>query len=147
MNLALAQAELAFLKGEVPVGAVIVLEGRPLALAHNRVEELHDVTAHAEILAIREASAQIGNWRLLEATLYCTLEPCAMCASAMLLARLKRVVYAAPDIRFGAAGSFINLFAEKHPCHQLTPEVGPCGGASAQLMRRFFQERRKEKGV
>lgn len=143
MQKALEKAEEAADRGEVPVGAIIVLEGRIIASEHNRVEELFDVSAHAEMLAIRSASKVLGNWRLLGATLYCTLEPCSLCASAMLLSRLSRVVYAAPDIRFGAAGSLIDLFKEPHPCHHITPEKGPLGEASAELLRTFFQNRRR----
>lgn len=144
---ALAEARKAFSLGEVPVGALIVHEGRIIAAAHNRVEEKRHVLAHAEMLALEEASRALDNWRLLECTLYSTLEPCTMCASALLLARVKRVVYAAPDLRLGAAGSFINLFAEKHPCHQIIPEKGPFAEESARLLREFFQQRRIDKSI
>ncbi len=147
MERALELAKEAYAAGEVPIGAVIVLDGQIIGEARNRVEELQDVQAHAEMLAMRQASALVGNWRLLGATLYCTLEPCAMCAGAILLARLKRLVYAAPDKRLGASGSYTNLFIIEHPFHQITPEPGLLVEESAHLMRSFFQERRNSKGV
>lgn len=145
MQKALAQAERAYKAGEVPVGAVIVLGDEIIAEGYNLVETRQDVQAHAEMLVLQEAARFRGNWRLNEMTLYCTLEPCTMCASAMLLSRLKRVVYAATDMRLGADGSFTNLFSLKHPYHQIRPEKGPLAAESAQLMRSFFQERRCSK--
>lgn len=146
MQKALDLAKKAYKAGEVPVGAVLVLEGQVIAEFHNRVEELQDVQGHAEMLVLKEASLKLGNWRLLNSTLYCTLEPCPMCASALLLARVKRLVYAAPDKRLGAAGSFVDLFSLKHPYHHLVPEKGPLSLEAADLMRSFFQERRSCKG-
>ncbi len=147
MKIALKLAKEAYEAGEVPIGAVIVLDGEVIAAARNRVEEFQDVQAHAELLVMRQAAALLGNWRLLGATLYCTLEPCAMCAGAILLSRLKRLVYAAPDKRLGAAGSYINLFTAGHPFHQINPEPGILAEESAHLMCSFFQQRRNAKSV
>src|SRR5690554_3641809 len=109
MHRALLEAKKAYLKGEVPVGAVITLDGQVIARAHNRREELQDPTAHAEILAIREAAAKLRSWRLVGATIYVTLEPCPMCAGALVLARIGRLVYGAADPKSGGAGSVMNL--------------------------------------
>lgn len=142
MELALHEAQKAFDKGEVPVGAVLVLQGRPIAQAHNQVEELKDATAHAELLAIRQGAVLLGDWRLLETTLYTTLEPCLMCAGALLLSRVSRIVYGAPDLRHGAHGSFLNVFEVKHPTHTPNIEGGLMEEASAKLLREFFKIQR-----
>jgi len=144
MRLALDQAKIAFEKGEVPVGAVLLLNGELIASAHNEVEGLQDASAHAELLCLRRAAQNLKRWRLLGATLYCTLEPCAMCAGAMYLYRLKRVVWGAPDLRQGAHGSWIDLRAANHPIHALEVESGLLAVESAQLMKGFFQKRRGE---
>jgi len=144
MKLALDQARIAFEKDEVPIGAVLLLDGKVIASAHNEVEMLQDASAHAEILCLRRAAQNLGGWRLLEATLYCTLEPCAMCAGAMFLYRLKRVVWGAPDLRQGAHGSWIDLRTASHPIHALEIESGLLAEESAQLMKSFFQKRRGE---
>lgn len=143
MRLALREAEKAFKAGEVPVGAVLVHQGRVIARGYNQVEMLRDATAHAEMLCLTAGSAGLGNWRLLETTLYCTLEPCSMCAGAALLARVSRLIWGAPDLRHGAGGSWVNLFNQTHPTHS----IQVCGGVlepeAADLMRRFFQKRRQ----
>src|SRR6185295_15677595 len=107
MRLTLKEAEKALAFGDVPIGALAVLNGQIIGRGYNRREADHDPTAHAEVLAIREAAQHIGHWRLDGVTLYCTLEPCTMCAGAMVLARLPRLVYAAIDLKAGAAGSII----------------------------------------
>lgn len=130
---------------EVPVGAVAVYGGREVARAYNSVEVDGDATSHAEITAMRRASATLGRWRLTGVTLYSTLEPCAMCAGAAFLARLDAIVYAAPDLRQGAGGSWIDLFACEHPIHRVALRRGPFTEEAAWLMRLFFQERREER--
>lgn len=128
MRLALEEARRAPEHGDVPIGAVVVRDGVVLARAHNRREVDGDATAHAELLAIREASRVIGHWRLEDVTLYCTLEPCAMCAGAMVLARLPRLVYGAHDPKAGAGGSVMDLL--NHP--QLNHRVAMTGGVLAE---------------
>ncbi|MEX8498467.1 MAG: tRNA adenosine(34) deaminase TadA [Leptothrix ochracea] len=149
MAQALDQALNARLTGEVPVGAVIVrhTENGPqlIATGYNRPITTHDPTAHAEIIALRHAAALMENYRLPDCELYVTLEPCAMCATAMLHARLKRVVYAAPDPKTGAAGSVLNLFEVKALNHQTEIEGGVLADQSAKLLREFFAERRAQK--
>lgn len=142
MKEALKEAKKAYANGEVPVGAVLVHENEIIARAHNQVELLQDATAHAEILCITSASSFIGNWRLEGMTLYCTLEPCAMCAGAVLSSRLKRLVWGAPDVRMGANGSWVDLFAQKHPMHALEVTGHVLEEEAAVLMKAFFQERR-----
>jgi tRNA(adenine34) deaminase len=146
MRLALDQAHNAWLVGEVPVGAVILreVEGvrQVLATGYNRPVTTHDPTAHAEIVALRHAAQLLGNYRLPECELYVTLEPCAMCAMALLHARFKRVVFGAPDPKTGAAGSVLDLFAQRRLNHHTQVVAGvlaePCGA----LLREFFVERR-----
>jgi len=146
MREALKEAKRAFDEDEVPVGAVLVVEGRVVSRGRNQVELLCDATAHAEMLALSAAQdVEAKNWRLSDATLYCTLEPCCMCAGAMLLSRLKRLVWAAPDLRVGANGSWINLFAQKHPIHTIEIVSGVLQEEAANLMRAFFQKQRKRK--
>ena len=144
MRLALDQAQNAWLVGEVPVGAVILRDGKVVATGYNRPITTHDPTAHAEIVALRHASALLENYRLPECELYVTLVPCAMCAMALMHARFKRVVFGASDPKTGAAGSVLNLFGEPRLNHH-TEAVGgvlaePCG----QLLRDFFAERRAQ---
>ena len=117
LGLALHEAKKGFLADEVPVGALIVKDGRVLSKAHNRVEGRQSSLCHAEVLAIQKAQKKLGSWRLIGATLYCTLEPCPMCAGAILLSRIDRVVYGARDHRWGAAGSVVNLFDQKRFNH------------------------------
>lgn len=147
MREALKEARRADEKEEVPVGAILVHENRIIARGHNQVELLQDATAHAEILCLSSASGALGNWRLTDTTLYCTLEPCPMCAGALLAARVKRLVWGAPDLRLGANGSWIDLFAHTHPMHtlEITPRI--LEAESADLMRAFFQRQRHAKAA
>jgi tRNA(adenine34) deaminase len=144
MRLALDQAHNALLVGEVPVGAVILREGQVIATGYNRPITTHDPTAHAEIVALRHAAQLLENYRLPECELYVTLEPCAMCAMALLHARFKRVVYGASDPKTGAAGSVLDLFAESRLNHQTTLHGGVLAPACGQLLRDFFAERRAQ---
>lgn len=142
MRLALAQARLAAAQQETPIGAVLVWEGEVVAAAYNRRELDKLATAHAEILAIEEACRRLGGWRLHKATLYVTLEPCPMCAGAIINARVKRVVYGAPDRKAGCCGSVTDLFREPFNHH---PEVtgGVLAEESAALLTSFFKRLRK----
>ena len=140
---ALREAKKAFEAEEVPVGAVIVYQGEVVAKGHNQVELLQDATAHAEVLAIGSASSYLQNWRLKGAVLYTTLEPCPMCAGAMLLSRVERLVYGARDIRHGACGSFIDLFEKKHPTHSMEIEGGVLESLSSEMLKQFFKLRRE----
>ncbi len=143
MQAALAQARLAAEAGEVPVGAVLVHQGQIVAAGHNAPIGAHDPTAHAEIRALRAAAARLGNYRLEDCELYVTLEPCAMCAGAMLHARLKKVVFGAPDPKTGAAGSVLNLFAEPQLNHQTAVQGGVLAEACSAVLQDFFQGRRE----
>jgi len=142
MRLAIGQAIAAQRHGDVPIGAVIAAEGEPIALAGNERELRGDPTAHAELLAIRAASEALGGWRLPLTTLYVTLEPCAMCAGAIVLARVPEVVFGAWDPKAGAAGSVLNVLDEPALNHR--PEVmgGVLAEECAGLLQRFFADRR-----
>jgi tRNA(adenine34) deaminase len=142
MAAALTQARLAAEAGEVPVGAVIVHDGEILSAGQNRVLRDNDPTAHAEIVALRAAAAALGNYRLLGCTLYATLEPCAMCAGAMIHARLDRLVFAAADPKAGAAGTVLEVLNHPKLNHQMQVEQGIGAEESAELLRSFFRERR-----
>ena len=143
MQLALAEARAALRVGEVPVGAVVVsAQGEVLARAYNLRETETDPTAHAEILAMREAGRRLGNWRLSGATLYVTLEPCPMCAAAIVLARVQRVVFAAQDPRLGAAGSRLQLFAELAGDWPVDVIGGVLEEEASALLKDFFAGRR-----
>lgn len=143
---ALKEAWKAFREEEVPVGAVLVKEGRVIARGHNQVEMLNDATAHAEMLCITAGESALENWRLADTTLYCTIEPCAMCAGAMLLSRVPKLVWGAPDLRHGAHGSWVNLFEKQHPTHSIEIRRGILKEQCAFLLQDFFQKRRLEKG-
>lgn len=143
MRLALDQAQNAWLVGEVPVGAVIMRAGQIIATGYNRPITTHDPTAHAEIVALRHAAQLLGNYRLPECELFVTLEPCAMCAMAMMHARIKRVVFAAHDPKTGVAGSVLDLFAQKQLNHHTALVGGVLAEPSSQLLRQFFAERRE----
>lgn len=145
MNEAFMEAEKAFSQGEVPIGAVLVVDQKIIARAHNLVETCADPTAHAEILCLKKGAEILKNWRLLKATLYCTLEPCPMCAGAMIHSRLHRLVWGAPDVRCGAQGSWIDLFEQPHPIHQVNVTSGLLKKECADLMKSFFKIRRVEK--
>ena len=142
MQQALEQAGLAALAGEVPVGAVIVRNGKVIARAFNQPITKHDPSAHAEMLALRQAALSEENYRLPGATLYVTLEPCTMCAGAMLHARVDRIVYGAADSKTGAAGSVLDVFSSKQINHQTIVEGGVMAQECGQLLRDFFKERR-----
>ncbi|MCF8172993.1 MAG: tRNA adenosine(34) deaminase TadA [Candidatus Methylopumilus sp.] len=145
MQLALAQAALAQQLGEVPVGAVLVdAQGELLATGFNRTIVDHDPTAHAEIVALRAGAQQVQNYRLPGASLYVTLEPCAMCLGAMLHARLARVVFGAPDPKTGVCGSVLNLALEKQLNHHTQVEGGVLAQECGDTLRHFFKERRSK---
>lgn len=142
MAMALDLAREAEDTGEVPVGAVIVLNNRVIGRGRNSPIERSDPTAHAEILAIREASAAIGNYRLEGATLYATLEPCVMCAGALVTARISRLVFGARDLRFGGVRSKFQLADSEILNHRIRVEEGVLGAECAELMQKFFAPRR-----
>jgi tRNA(adenine34) deaminase len=144
MRLALVQAEQAAALGEVPVGAVAVRDGTVIAAGYNRKETDQDPTAHAEMIALQQAAQAMNNWRLIGVTLYCTLEPCAMCAGAMIQARLERLVYGAPDIRFGADGSVVDILREKRFNHEVAVTAGVLAEEAAALLQTFFRQLRAE---
>jgi tRNA(adenine34) deaminase len=142
MHAALAEAQLAREAGEVPIGAVVVHEGKIVARGQNRVLRDVDPTAHAEIVALRAAAESVGNYRLNGCTQYVTLEPCAMCAGAMIHARLDRLVFAAADPKAGASGSVLAVINHPQLNHQMQIEQGILAEESAELLRSFFRERR-----
>jgi tRNA(adenine34) deaminase len=142
MGQALEQAERAAALGEVPVGAVVLVDGAIVARAHNERELRHDPTAHAEILALRAAAAAAESWRLSEATVVVTLEPCPMCAGALVAARVGRLVFGAFDRKAGACGSLYNLCADPRLNHEVAVTRGVRGDSSARLLEKFFMERR-----
>jgi tRNA(adenine34) deaminase len=142
MRMAIEQAQLAAQSGEVPVGAVLVKDGQVISKAFNKPIANHDPSAHAEMLALREAALAEDNYRIPGSTLYVTLEPCAMCSGAMLHARIDRVVYGASDPKTGAAGSVLDIFASKQINHQTSVEGGIMSEECGQLLRDFFKGRR-----
>ncbi len=142
MNLALREAERAPLHDDVPIGALVVRDGEVIGAGHNERELRQDPTAHAEVLALREAARALGAWRLLETVLYVTLEPCAMCAGAIVLARVPRVVYAAPDPKAGAAGSVLDVLGEPRLNHRPDVAGGLLAAEAGELLRAFFASRR-----
>jgi tRNA(adenine34) deaminase len=142
MQQALEQAGLAALAGEVPVGAVMVRDGQVISKAFNKPITNHDPSAHAEMLALRQAALSEENYRLPGTTLYVTLEPCTMCAGAMLHARVDRIVFGAKDPKTGAAGSVLDVFSSKQINHQTVIEGGMMAEECGQLLRDFFKERR-----
>lgn len=142
MALALDQARLAAERGEVPVGAVVVVDGVVVATAHNQRETDADPTAHAEVLALRAAGQALGTWRMGDATLFVTLEPCAMCAGAAVSARLGRLVFGAADPKAGAVGSLYNLAADPRLNHEIPWSSGVRAAECAELLEAFFSSRR-----
>lgn len=144
MRVALSLADDAESQGEVPVGAVIVYQDEIIASAHNQVISRHDPSAHAEILALREAGRVMGNYRLNQCELYVTLEPCCMCAGAMVHARIKRLVYGASDPKAGAAGSVFDLLKGAPLNHRVAFEGGLFADQSRQLLQDFFRQRRNK---
>ena len=148
MGEAIRLAERAFARGEVPVGAVVVRDGAAIGRGHNRRESRQDPTHHAEIEALRKAARRLGGWRLDGATLYVTLEPCAMCAGACVNARVSRIVYGCPDPKAGYAGTLGNVATDSRLNHRCGVKGGVREAEAAEILRRFFRERReKEKGV
>ena len=145
MEQALKEAQNGFEESEVPVGAVVVKDGRIIGRGHNRTESLKDATAHAEMIAITSAAGVVGDWRLDDCILYCTIEPCAMCAGAAVLSRIKTIVYGARDARFGACGSIFEVPTEKRLNHRIEIISGIMEKESLELMQLFFQEVRKKK--
>lgn len=146
MRLALKQAEMAEAHSDVPVGAVIVLDGRVIAARHNERELREDPTAHAEVLALRDAATVVGNWRLDGCTMYVSLEPCPMCAGAMVNARVPRVVFAAADPKAGAGGSVMNLLADPRLNHRCAVVQGVLADEASALLKSFFAARRRSSG-
>lgn len=142
---ALLEAEKAFLQDEVPVGAVLVKEGKIIARAFNQVETSRKATHHAELLCIEKAAEILGDFRLIDCVLYTTLEPCLMCAGACVLSRIKKIVYAAKDLRHGACVSQYTVFEKEHPIHTPLLEEGKYAEESASLLRKFFKNKRQEK--
>jgi tRNA(adenine34) deaminase len=142
MRLALREAERALEHEDVPIGCVVVKDGEVIAAARNERELRGDPTAHAELLALREASTRVEGWRLLDTVLYVTLEPCAMCAGAIVLARVPRVVFAATDPKAGMSGSVLDVLGEPRLNHRPTVASGLLAEESADLLRAFFASRR-----
>ncbi len=142
MRLALREAERALEHGDVPIGSVLVAGGEVIGAGHNERELRQDPTAHAEILALRQAARRAGSWRLTDGVLYVTLEPCAMCAGAIVLARVPAVVYGAPDPKAGAAGSVLDVLGERRLNHRPDVAGGVLQGQCAQMLREFFASRR-----
>ena len=142
MRLALDEAKRALASNDVPIGAIAIHEGMVIGRGYNRREADNDPTAHAEIIAIRDAAATLGTWRLDGVTLYCTLEPCAMCAGAMVLARLPRLVYAAADPKAGAAGSITDITRHHRLNHHVHVDHGLFADEAAEQLREFFRQLR-----
>jgi tRNA(adenine34) deaminase len=143
MRLALREATRALDHDDVPIGAVIVTDGEVIGSGHNERELRHDPTAHAEMIALREAARALGSWRVLESVMYVTLEPCAMCAGAIVLARVPRVVFGATDPKAGAAGSVLSVLDVAQLNHRPQVQSGLLADDSASLLRAFFADRRK----
>lgn len=139
---ALDEASRAADEGEVPVGAVIIHADRVIGRGHNRTESLRDPTAHAEVIAITAATASLGNWRLTDATVYVTLEPCLMCTGALILARIKRIVFGAHDEKFGACGSVYDIPWDNHFHHQIEVTPAVLARDAQKLLSSFFARRR-----
>ena len=147
MRKALEQANRAFAMGEVPVGAVMVQHGEVVATGFNRREVGQDPTAHAEMIAVRDASSKLGSWRLNDTTLYVTLEPCAMCAGALIQARVSRLIFGAYDPKAGACGSICNLLAESRFNHQVLVQSGVLADECGAILQQFFQHLRQSPTV
>jgi tRNA(adenine34) deaminase len=139
MRLALQEAEQAFSAGEIPIGAVVTYQGQVVATGHNSKEALRDPTAHAEIIALRQAATNRGGWRLIDTTLYCTMEPCPMCAGAIIQARVWRLVYGVDDPKSGAAGSVLDLLQNSQLNHGVQVTRGVLAAEIADLLSRFFR--------
>ena len=142
MHLALLQAQMAFEQGEVPIGAVVVHHGQAIAVAHNEREQKNDPTAHAEVLAIQRAAEVLGSWRLTEASLYVTLEPCPMCAGAIMQSRIKQLVYGAMDLKGGATGSVMNVLDYTLWNHRVDVVAGVLEDECSDILKLFFKKLR-----
>ncbi len=145
MTIALEEAKAAAAQGEVPVGAVIVKDGEVIARGHNMTETLKDPTAHAEMIAIREAAKKLGGWRLLGCSMYVTCEPCAMCAGAIVWARIEKLFIGTPDPKGGACGSVFNIPQEERLNHYVETETGMMRQECEALMKEFFRELRNKR--
>lgn len=144
MAMALSEARKAAELGEIPIGAVLVLDGEVIAKAHNMRETWQDATAHAETIVIREACKKLDRWRLTGATLYVTIEPCPMCAGAIVMSRISRLVYGSPDSKAGAAESLFNVVNNPALNHMVDVTAGVCSEECTQVMKDFFKKRRSE---
>jgi tRNA(adenine34) deaminase len=144
MKEALREAQKAYEKGEVPVGAVAVYKNQIIGRGHNQTEQLQDPTAHAEILAITAAANALSSWRLNDVEMYTTIEPCTMCAGALVLARVKRIIFGARDEKFGGCGSVFNIVSEKRLNHQIEITAGVMENEAASLMISFFKKKRNK---
>jgi len=146
MKEALREAEKALQKDEVPIGAVAVYKNQIIGRGHNQTEQLQDPTAHAEIIAITAAANALSSWRLNDVEMYVTVEPCIMCAGAMVQARIKRVIFGARDAKFGGCGSIFNILGEKRLNHRVQITAGVMENEAASLMKSFFGKKRKKDG-
>ena len=142
MGIAIDEAKAALFEGEVPVGAVVAVGGEVISRAHNRREAQNDPTAHAEVLALREAGEKLGSWRMPGAAVYITKEPCVMCAGALMHARVARVVYGAPDPKYGAAWSLYNILGDERLNHRAVVKAGVLGEECLELLKEFFERKR-----
>jgi len=145
MGLALVEAQKAYDIGEVPIGAVLVLDGQVVASGHNMRESWHDATAHAEMIAIREACQKLERWRLTGLTLYVTIEPCPMCAGALVMSRIDRLVYGSIDAKAGAIDSIFNIAQNEALNHRMVVTSGVRTDECTRIMQEFFRQRRKKK--
>ncbi|HFU4054189.1 TPA: tRNA adenosine(34) deaminase TadA [Streptococcus suis] len=145
MSQALVEAEKSLAKDEIPIGCVIVKDGQIIGRGHNAREELNQAIMHAEVMAIQEANQVEGNWRLLDTTLFVTIEPCVMCSGAIGLARIPQVVYGAANQKFGAAGSLYDILTDQRLNHRVTVESGVLEETCIEMMQDFFRKRRKQK--
>jgi len=145
MEHAFREAKLAFRESEVPIGAIVVIKNKIIGRGHNRTEALKDATAHAEMIAITSAAESYGDWRLDDSILYSTIEPCAMCAGAAVLSRIKTIVYGAPDPRFGACDSLFNIPTDTRLNHRIEIVSGVMAEESVELMQLFFKQVRNNK--
>jgi tRNA(adenine34) deaminase len=145
MGAALKEAQKGYKKDEVPVGAVVVVDGKIISRAHNLRESLMDPTAHAEILAIKKAAKKLGGWRLNRATLYTTLEPCPMCAGAIVHSRVNELVYGADDPKAGACGSIMNVVSSGHLNHRVRVISGVLKKESSEILQKFFKKLRSKR--
>ncbi len=147
MREALKEAMSAFEKDEVPVGAVIVYKNKIIARSHNQIRTLKDPTAHAEMIAITQAASFLGNERLLDCAIYATIEPCSMCAGALVLARVKRIIYGADDPKTGACGSVLNIASHKKLNHRIKITRGVLKEECSKILQEFFRNKRRLKAV